>query len=81
MREGVERAARTLEIPERRVCRAVGQARSTQRYKATKPDTDRPLVEAMLALARELPRYGYRRIHSMLKEDGFRVGRDQVHRL
>ena len=81
MREGVERAARTLEISERRACRAVGQARSTQRYKAGKPGTDRPLVEAMLELAREHPRYGYRRIHAMLKDDGFRAGRDRVHRL
>lgn len=81
MREGVDRAARMLEISERRVCRAVGQARSTQRYRATKPDTDRPLVEAMLELARKLPRYGYRRIHAMLRDDGFRVGRDRVYRL
>lgn len=81
MREGVERAARTLAISERRLCRAVGQPRSTQRYKVTKPDTDRPLVEAMLGLARKHPRYGYRRIYAMLKDDGFRAGRDRVRRL
>jgi putative transposase len=81
LREGVERARRTLELPERRVCRAVGQPRATQRYRATRPDTDRPLVGAMLALARKNPRYGYRRIHAMLRDDGFRAGRDRVHRL
>jgi len=35
----------------------------------------------MLGLAREHPRYGYRRIHAMLQADGFRAGRDRVHRL
>lgn len=72
---------RTLGVSERRACRAVGQSRSTQRYRATRPDTDRPLVEAMLGLARRHPRYGYRRVHAMLQADGFRAGRDRVHRL
>jgi len=81
MREGVTRAAQTLGVSQRRACAAAGQPRSTQRYTATKPLADRPLVAAMLALARKHPRYGYRRIHAMLRLDGFRVGRDRVHRL
>jgi transposase InsO family protein len=72
---------RTLELPERRVCKAVGQPRSTQRYKATKPDKDKPLVAAMQGLARKNPRFGYRRIHAMLEREGFKTGRDRVHRL
>jgi len=63
------------------VCKAVGQPRTTQRYVPTKPVTDRPLVGAMIELARQHPRYGYRRIHAMLNTDGFRAGRDRVHRL
>lgn len=81
MREGVERASRTLDLSERRVCKAVGQARSTQRYRATRAATDRPLVEAMLKVAARHPRYGYRRVHAMLEQEGFRAGRDRVHRL
>jgi transposase InsO family protein len=81
MREGVTRAVRTLGVSQRRACTAVGQPRSTQRYWVTKPDTDRPLVAAMMALARRHPRYGYRRIHALLTHEGFRVGRDRVHRL
>ncbi len=81
MREGVERAARTLDLPERRVCKAVGQPRSTQRYEATKVESDKPLVAAMLALARARPRFGYRRIHAMLRREGFRVSAGRVHRL
>lgn len=63
------------------MCKAVGQPRTTQRYVPTKPVTDRPLVGAMIELARQHPRYGYRRIHAMLNTDGFRAGRDRVHRL
>lgn len=72
---------RTLHLSQRRVCKAVGQPRSTQRYEATRPGTDRPLVEAMLKVAEKHPRYGYRRVHAMLAQEGFRAGRDRVHRL
>lgn len=71
----------TLKLPERRVCKAVGQPRSTQRYKATKVETDKPLVAAMQELAGKNPRFGYRRIHAMLEREGFRAGPDRVHRL
>jgi len=81
MREGVARAVGALGVSQRRACAAAGQPRSTQRYRATKPLADRPLVAAMLALAQKHPRYGYRRIHAMLRRDGFRAGRDRVHRL
>jgi transposase InsO family protein len=57
------------------------QPRGTQRFKATKVQTDKPLVAAMHELARRYPRYGYRRIHVMLEQEGFKAGRDRVHRL
>lgn len=72
---------RALDVSERRACKAAGQPRSTQRFTPTKARTDRPLVDAMLDLAQKHPRYGYRRIHAMLRHDGFRAGRDRVHRL
>lgn len=81
MRQGVERAVGTLHVSQRRACRAVSQARSTQRYEASKPDTDRPLVEAMQRLARRHPRYGYRRIHAMVRDDGHQTSVGRVHRL
>jgi transposase InsO family protein len=43
--------------------------------------TDKPLVAAMHELARKHPRYGYRRIQVMLEQEGFKAGRDRVHRL
>jgi transposase InsO family protein len=68
-------------VSERRACRALGQARSTQRFAPTKAQTDKPLVAAMLEVARQHPRYGYRRVHAMLEREGFRAGRDRVYRL
>ena len=81
MRQEVGGAVRTLDLSERRVCGAVGQPRATQRYRPTRPQTDRPLVEAMLGVARANPRWGYRRVHAVLRGEGFRAGRDRVHRL
>ena len=75
----VQRAV--TDLSERRACRTLGQPRATQRHKGTKTDTDKPLVARMHELAREHPRYGYRRIHAMLKRSGHKAGRDRVQRL
>lgn len=74
------------DLSERRACRVLGQPRATHRFVATKADTDAPLVTKMHELARKHPRYGYRRIHALLDEEGFKLGtatagRDRVHRL
>ena len=69
------------DLSERRASEVLGQPRSTQRYACTKADTDKPLVAAMHELAKKHPRYGYRRIHVILEQDGFKAGRDRVHRL
>jgi len=81
VRSALERASRTLEVSQRRVCRAMKQWRSTQRYVERKTESDKPLVAAMLELARKHPRYGYRRIHAMLQDEGFRVSKGRIHRL
>ena len=47
----------------------------------TKRETDKPLVAAMLELARKRPRFGYRRIHAMLRHEGYRASAGRVHRL
>lgn len=72
---------RALRVSQRRACRGIGRARSTQRYVARKAHTDRPLVDAMLVIARKRPRFGYRRLARMLQREGWRVRRDRVHRL
>ena len=51
-----------LNVSERRVCRALGQPRSTQRYCSKIRDDEELLVEQMVDLATKYGRYGYRRI-------------------
>jgi len=70
-----------LDVSERRACRAVDQARSSQRYRAAQRSGERELVAKMLQLVRRHPRYGYRRIWALLRAEGFKVNRKRVHRL
>ena len=57
------------------------QPRSTQRYQVKERDDEKQLVRRMLELAREHPRYGYRRIWALLRNDGRRVNVKRIHRL
>jgi putative transposase len=59
----------------------VSQARSTQRYQPRQRPAEEALVKRMLELSRKYPRYGYRRVWSLLRRDGFKVNRKRVHRL
>lgn len=70
-----------LGVSERRACRVLSQPRSSQRYQGRKPERDRSLVSRMEKLARKHPRYGYRRIHALLRREGWRVNRKRVQRL
>lgn len=65
----------------RRVCRVLGQPRSTQRYRP-KPNAFRErLTERIIALATEYGRYGYRRITVLLCVEGWRVNHKRIERI
>jgi putative transposase len=70
-----------LGVSERRACRALGQPRSTQRYVGSERERDEALLLRIRELAREHPRYGYRRIGALLVREGWSVNRKRVHRL
>jgi putative transposase len=70
-----------LGLSERRVCRALGQHRSTQRKILTTPDDEAALTADIIALALQYGRYGYRRITALLREAGWRVNRKRVERI
>jgi len=80
-REAVNHLQTTFETSERRACRVINQPRSTQRFKGTKPATDRPLVKAIKAVATRLPRAGYRTVTKHLIRDGWVINEKKVHRL
>ena len=58
-------------MSERRACRVIGAERSGVRYRATRPD-DAVLRERLKALAQERRRFGYRRLHVLLRREGMR---------
>src|SRR4051794_24419015 len=70
-----------FQISERRACRALGVPRSSQRYVGAERERDEELVLRIRALAREDPRYGYRRIKALLVREGWSVNLKRVHRL
>jgi len=77
----VNRVCETLKASERQACRALNQPRSTQRFTLKERAGDKALIERMLALVGEHPRYGYRRICALLRSEGWRVNRKRVYRL
>ena len=67
-------------MSERRACRVLGADRSSVRYEATEAD-DGPLRERLKALAGERRRFGYRRLHVLLRREGYVVNKKRVQRL
>ena len=70
-----------FEASQRTTCRVIGQPRSTQRYVARSRDDEAILVRRMHELVGARPRFGYRRIGVLLREEGFVVNRKRVWRL
>jgi putative transposase len=70
-----------LGVSERRACRTLGQPRSTQRRPRRIRDDEAALTEAIVTLAAEYGRYGYRRITAMLRTQGWRVNAKRVQRI
>ena len=70
-----------LGISQRRVCRVVRQARSTQRYRPLLRTDEDALTKAVLSLATQYDRYGYRRIRALLRRAGWKVNHKRVERI
>jgi putative transposase len=68
-------------VSERWACKVVGQHRSTQRYEPEVADDDGVLRAELRAFSQRRPRWGYRRAHDYLVEQGFEVNRKRVRRL
>ena len=77
----MERVREQYGLSERHACRLVGQPRGTQRYSVIVRADEDALTQAILALAAQYGRYGYRRIAKLLEEAGWDVGVDRVQRI
>ena len=71
----------TCGVSERRACRAIGQPRSSQRYQRRVKDDEPLLVARILELVGEFPRYGYRMITRLLRQEGWTVNFKRIYRL
>jgi putative transposase len=80
-RQVVEEVKSTFPLSERRVCRAIVQPRSSQRYAPQIPNRDKPLIQEVVKLAEKYGRYGYRRITALLQSQGWQVNHKRVERI
>ncbi len=62
-------------------CKVVDQPRTTQRYQPILRQDEDALTQAIVSLAGQYGRYGYRRVTALLQEQGWTVSRDRVQRI
>jgi putative transposase len=70
-----------LGLSERRACRIAGQHRSTERHEPKRAPDDAALRARLREISKDKPRWGYRRAHARLLEEGWAVNRKRVQRL
>jgi len=69
------------QVSQRRACRVLSQARSTQFFHPRVMDEEDRLIDRMINLACSYGRYGYRRVTALLREEGWPVNHKRVERL
>jgi putative transposase len=79
-RTAVAHLRKAFEMSERRACKAIGCCRMTMRYQTTRAD-DISLRQRMRAIAQERRRFGYRRLHVLLKREGYLINHKKLFRL
>lgn len=68
-------------LSERRACQLVGVGRSTVRYRPKGRVGEAALRQRLRELAAERPRFGYRRLHALLRREGVIVNHKRIERL
>ena len=79
-RDAVAHLRTAFDMSERRACRTIDCMRMTVRYRSRRPD-DTELRQRLRALAHERRRFGYRRLHVLLRREGFTVNHKRLFRL
>ena len=73
-REAAAHLAQAFDMSERRACRVIGVDRTSVRYQGSSPDDD-VLRGRLKELAAERRRFGYRRLHVLLRPISHRLSR------
>lgn len=68
-------------VSERQACVLAGIYRSTYRYQSKLVEKDEALSCRIIELAQQRHRFGYRRIHPLLRREGHEVNHKKVYRL
>jgi HTH-like domain len=63
----------------RRACRLIGLSTATWRYQRQSDPTNRQQFERLQAHAAERPRFGYRRLHTLVDREGLHVNHKRVY--
>ena len=79
-REAVAHLQALLDVSERRACRVIAADRSVIRYQSRRDD-DGMLREKLRDLAHQRRRFGYRRLHILLRREGLKINRKKTQRL
>jgi putative transposase len=79
-REAIAQLRVAYEVSERRACSAVGADRTSIRYRSSRPD-DAAVRARLRALAIVRRRFGYRRLHIMLRREGIVMNHKKLRRL
>jgi putative transposase len=80
-RRAVEAIQDRLGVSQRRACRVLVQARSSQRRQRVVGFEESRLVGRVVELASTYGRYGYRRVTDLLHDEGWRVNHKRVERI
>ena len=79
-REAVAHLQGLLGMSERRACRVIDADRKSVRYRSQRGD-DAGLREKLRELANQRRRFGYRRLHILLRREGVMINRKKTQRL
>ncbi|WP_273860316.1 IS3 family transposase [Photobacterium sp. GSS17] len=80
-RKAVHAMQEVTTISERKACLLVGINRASMRYQPQSKESDVELSARIQELALERKRFGYRRIHHLLRREGREVNHKRVYRL
>jgi len=79
-REAAAHLGQIYEVSQRRACQVIGADRSSIRYCRRRPD-DGPLRSRLHEIAAQRRRFGYRRLHILLRREGITVNHKKLRRL
>jgi putative transposase len=79
-RKAVNWAIEDRGYTQRRACNLVDMSRRVYRYRSTRPD-DEVLRERLRELSSERRRFGYRRLHILLRREGIQVNWKKLYRI